>query len=86
MDDVAALGLSARVGLHTGEIEMLGDDVAGIGVHIGSRVASAAAADEVWVSRTVTDLVAGSGISFSPRGEHELKGLDEPWALYAVER
>lgn len=86
LDAVTALGLSARIGLHTGEIEMLGDDIAGIGVHIGSRVASAAEADEVWVSRTVTDLVAGSGLNFSSRGEHTLKGLDEPWALYAVER
>ena len=86
VDSVATLGLSARVGLHTGEIEMLGDDVAGIGVHIGSRVASAAEPNEVWVSRTVTDLVAGSGLAFDSRGEHTLKGLDEPWALYAVQR
>jgi class 3 adenylate cyclase len=86
VDGVATLGLASRVGLHAGEIEVLDDDVAGIAVHIGSRVASAAGPDEVWVSRTVTDLLAGSGISFSSRGEHQLKGLDEPWALYVVDR
>jgi len=78
------LGLEIRAGLHTGEIERRGDDVAGMGVHIAARVAALAGADEVLVSRTVTDLVAGSGIAFTDRGEHELKGVPGTWQLYAV--
>jgi class 3 adenylate cyclase len=70
--------------VHTGEIEIVGDDVAGIGVHIAARVMSAAAPGEVLVSRTVVDLVTGSGITFEGRGEHELKGVPGRWALYAV--
>jgi len=64
------LGLEARVGLHTGEIEQRGDDIAGIAVHIGQRVSQAAEPGEVLVSRTVVDVVAGSGIEFDDRGEH----------------
>jgi class 3 adenylate cyclase len=79
---VAGLGLRIRSGLHTAEIERRGDDIAGIGVNIASRVAEAAAPGEVWVSRTITDLVAGTGLRFAERGTHELKGLDHPWALY----
>jgi pimeloyl-ACP methyl ester carboxylesterase len=82
---VAPLGLTLRAGLHTAEIERRGDDIAGIGVNLASRVASAAAPGEVWVSRTVTDLVAGTGLTFVERGTHELKGFDRPWALYAVQ-
>jgi class 3 adenylate cyclase len=85
-DTVAGLGLQLRVGVHTAEIERRGADVVGLGVHVASRVASAATPGEVWVSRTVRDLVAGTGIELEPRGEHVLKGVDEPWALYAVTR
>jgi pimeloyl-ACP methyl ester carboxylesterase/class 3 adenylate cyclase len=81
-DAAAGLGLVVRAGLHTAEIEHSGDDIAGIGVHIASRVAGEAAPGEVWVSRTVTDLVAGTGLAFIDRGTHELKGLDRPWALF----
>jgi pimeloyl-ACP methyl ester carboxylesterase/DNA-binding winged helix-turn-helix (wHTH) protein len=80
----APLGLIVRAGLHTAEIELRGDDIAGIGVHIASRVADAADPGEILVSRTVTDLVAGTGLRFDDRGEHQLKGLDQRWALYAA--
>ena len=83
-DAVRELGIEIRAGLHTGECELIGDDVAGIAVNIGARVGSAAAGGEVLVSRTVTDLVAGSGIEFDDRGEHELKGIPGEWRLYAV--
>jgi class 3 adenylate cyclase len=76
--------LDIRAGLHTGEIELRGNDVGGIGVHIGARVASLAGTGEVLVSRTVTDLVAGSGIVFEDRGEHSLKGVPGTWQLFAV--
>ena len=78
------LGLELRVGLHTGECELVGLRVAGIAVHIGARVAALAGAGEVWVSRTVRDLVAGSGIEFDPRGRHELKGVPGAWDLFSV--
>jgi class 3 adenylate cyclase len=81
---VRPLGLDIRAGLHSGEIELRGDDVAGVAVHIGARVAALAGAGEVLVSRTVTDLVAGSGIEFEDRGEHELKGVPRTWHLYSV--
>jgi len=80
---VAGLGLNVRAGVHTGEIELVGDDVAGIAVHIGRRVSDLAGPGEVLVSRTVVDLVAGSGLEFDARGEHDLKGAGT-WALYAV--
>jgi pimeloyl-ACP methyl ester carboxylesterase len=81
----AALGINVRSGLHTGEVELLADDdIGGIAVHIGARVAALAGAGEVLVSRTVTDLVAGSGITFEDRGDHELKGVPGAWRLYAV--
>lgn len=79
------LGLDIRVGLHTGECEMLGSKVAGIAVHIGARVATAAQPGEVIVSSTVKDLVAGSGLRFEDRGVQTLKGLPEPWRLFKVE-
>jgi class 3 adenylate cyclase len=79
------LGLELRSGLHTGEIELHGDDVAGIAVHIAARVCALAEAGEVIVSRTVTDLVAGSGIAFQDRGEQELKGVPGAWRLCAVD-
>ena len=77
-------GVEIRTGLHTGEIELMGRDVGGIGVHIGARVMSEAAPGEVLVSNTVKDLVAGSGIAFEDRGEHELKGIPDSWRLWAV--
>jgi pimeloyl-ACP methyl ester carboxylesterase/class 3 adenylate cyclase len=83
-DAVAELGLEVRAGLHTGECELIGDDVGGIAVHIGARVAATAAPGEIRVSRTVADLVAGSGIEFEDRGEHELKGVPGCWRLLAV--
>jgi class 3 adenylate cyclase len=82
--EVASLGLGLRVGVHTAEVERLGDDIAGVGVHVGARVADAAASGEVWVTRTVRDLVAGSGLEFEARGVHEFKGIREPWELYAA--
>jgi class 3 adenylate cyclase len=79
-----AAGLHTRAGLHTGECEAMGDDIGGIAVHIASRVSAHAAADEVLVSRTVKDLVAGAGIEFADRGTHELKGIPDSWQLYAA--
>ena len=73
-----------RSGLHTGEIELLGDDVGGIAVHIGARVVALAQPGEVLVSGTVKDLVVGSGIEFEDRGERELRGVPGEWRLYAV--
>jgi len=79
-----ALGVEIRAGLHTGEVELMGDDVGGIAVHIGARVSALAGSGEVLVSSTVKDLVAGSGIEFEDRGSHELKGVPGEWRLYAV--
>jgi class 3 adenylate cyclase len=81
---VRQLGIEIRAGLHTGEVEVIGEDIGGIAVNIGARVGSAAAPGEVLVSRTVTDLVAGSGIEFADRGVHTLKGVPGEWGLYAV--
>jgi pimeloyl-ACP methyl ester carboxylesterase len=83
-DAVVSLGLEVRVGLHTGECELIGEKVAGIAVHTGARVAGLAQPSEVLVSSTVKDLVAGSGIEFAERGEHELKGIPGVWRLYAA--
>jgi class 3 adenylate cyclase/alpha-beta hydrolase superfamily lysophospholipase len=83
-DAVQPLGLQIRAGVHTGEIELVGSKPAGIAVHTGARVAALAGAGEVLVSSTVKDLVAGSGIEFEERGEHELKGVPGTWRLYAV--
>jgi class 3 adenylate cyclase len=81
---VEQLGLEARAGLHTGECEAIGDDLGGLAVHIGARVAARAQPGEVLVSSTVKDLVVGSGLEFSDRGEHELKGVPGAWRIYAV--
>ena len=81
---VRALEIQVRSGLHTGEIEIVGNDVQGIAVHIAARISALAAPAEVLVSRTVKDLVAGSGIAFSDRGEQELKGVPGSWHLYTV--
>jgi class 3 adenylate cyclase len=83
-DGLRSLGIDVRVGVHTGEIELRGADVGGIAVHIGARVAAIAGVGEVLVSRTVTDLVAGSGIEFEDRGDHNLKGVPGSWRLFAV--
>ena len=83
-DAMRDLGIEVRAGLHTGECELIGDDVGGIAVNIGARVGSAAGPGEVLVSRTVTDLVAGSGIEFADRGVHSLKGVPGDWQLFAV--
>ncbi len=81
---VRELGIEVRAGLHTGECELVDGKAGGIAVHIGARVASVANAGDVLVSRTVKDLVAGSGIEFEARGEQTLKGVPEAWHLYAV--
>jgi class 3 adenylate cyclase len=83
-DAVGDLGLSVRAGLHVGECEMRGDDIGGLAVHIGARIAGLAGPGEVLVSRTVRDLVAGSGLRFVDRGNHELKGVPDRWSVYAV--
>jgi class 3 adenylate cyclase len=82
--EVQGLGIEIRAGLHTGECELRGEDVGGMAVHIGARVAALAGAGEVLVSSTVKDLVVGSGTEFSDRGEAELKGVPGEWHLYAV--
>jgi len=82
--DVASLGLGVRAGVHTGEVELLGDKVAGIAVHAGARVAAEAGPDEVWVSGIVRELVAGSGLEFEERGSRELKGVPGAWRLFSV--
>jgi pimeloyl-ACP methyl ester carboxylesterase len=84
IEAVRQLGLDSRAGVHTGECEQRGDDLGGIAVHIGARVAALAQPNEVLVSRTVTDLVAGSGLCFVDRGEFELKGVPNRWQLFAV--
>ena len=81
-DATRALGIEARAGLHTGEVEAIGEKVSGLAVHIGARVAGVAAPGEVLVSSTVRDLVAGSGIAFEDRGLHALKGVPEGWQLF----
>lgn len=81
---VRSLGLQTRTGLHTGECEVMGEDIGGIAVHTGARVAAEAAAGEVLVSSTVKDLVAGSGLEFEDRGSHRLKGVPDEWRLFAV--
>jgi class 3 adenylate cyclase len=83
-DGIRELGLEVRAGLHTGECGVVGDKISGIAVIIGARVAALAEPGEVLVSSTVKELVAGSGIEFQDRGEHELKGISEAWRLFAV--
>jgi class 3 adenylate cyclase len=83
-ESVRSLGLELRAGLHTGEVELRGEDIGGIAVHIGARVMSNAAPSEVLVSGAVPPLVAGSGIEFQDRGVGELKGVPGEWRLYAV--
>jgi class 3 adenylate cyclase len=81
---VGELGLDIRAGCHTGEIELAGDRIRGLAVHIGARVGALARAGEILVSATVKDLTAGSGLQFEDAGEHELKGVPDQWHLYRV--
>lgn len=83
-DSVRDLGIEIRAGLHTGEVEVLRDGLAGVAVHIGQRVVATAGPSEVLVSSTVRDLTAGSGLVFEDRGLHALKGVPEEWRLFAV--
>lgn len=83
-DDAGDVGVAVRAGLHTGEVVLRGDDVSGIAVHLAARVASTANGGEVVVSRTLVDLVVGSGFEFEDRGEHELKGVDGSWRLFTL--
>jgi class 3 adenylate cyclase len=85
-DAVRELGLEIRAGLHTGECEVTDGKIAGIAVSIGARISALAAPGEVLVTSTVKDLVAGSGLRFEDRGEHQLKGIEEAWRLFAVAR
>lgn len=81
---VAKIGIEVRSGLHTGEVQLMDDDIGGIGVHIGARISELAPRGEILVSRTVVDLVAGSGLAFDDLGEHELKGIPAAWRIFAV--
>jgi class 3 adenylate cyclase len=82
----ASFGLELRAGLHAGEVELRGDDIGGLAVHIAARVSAMAAPGEVLVTGTVRDLVVGSGIVFDDRGRHNLKGLPDEWQVLVVER
>jgi class 3 adenylate cyclase len=84
-DAVRRIGLEVRAGLHTGEIERREPSVVGLAVHIGARVTALAQASEVLVTETVKSLVIGSGITFIDRGAHPLKGVADPWRLFAVD-
>lgn len=84
MEAMRPLGFEVRAGCHTGEIELPGEDVRGIAVHIGARVGALADPGEVLISSTVKDLVAGSGLVFEDAGEHELRGVPDRWRLYRV--
>jgi class 3 adenylate cyclase len=86
VDGVESLGIEVRAGVHTGECELRPDDVSGIAVHIAARVMHEAAPGEVLTSSTVKDLVIGSGLRFADRGSHTLRGVEDPWRLYALER
>jgi class 3 adenylate cyclase len=85
-DEIRSPGIEVRAGLHTGECELIGNDIGGIAVLIGARVAALADASEVLVSGTVKDLVAGSGLRFGDRGNHSLEGVPGDWRIFAVER
>jgi class 3 adenylate cyclase len=81
---VEALGLQIRAGLHTGEVELSDEGPRGLAVHIGARIGAVAGSGEVLISRTVADLIVGSGIKLEDRGEHKLKGVSGRWHLFAV--
>jgi class 3 adenylate cyclase len=82
--DAAALGIAVRTGLHAGEVELIGEDIGGIGVHVAARICDLAAGGQVLTSATVHDLAAGSGIDFEPAGSRTLKGVDDPVQIYSV--
>jgi class 3 adenylate cyclase len=82
--DLAGAGLDIRVGIHSGQIEITGDDVAGMAVHLAARISALAGPGDIYVSRTVKDLVIGSGIEFDDRGTHDLKGIPDQWQILAV--
>jgi class 3 adenylate cyclase len=82
---VREIGLELRTGVHTGEVELIGDDVSGMAVNIGARIGALAGPGEVLVSSTVRELVVGSGLEFAERGTHTLKGAPDQWRLFAVE-
>jgi class 3 adenylate cyclase len=84
-EDLGRLGLEIRTGAHTGEVELRGSHVGGIAVHIAARVMQAAEAGEILVSRTVRDILVGSGLHLAERGPHALKGVPDEWDLFAVE-
>ncbi|GAC1646296.1 MAG: hypothetical protein NVS4B6_20270 [Mycobacterium sp.] len=86
VDAVRPLGIEVRVGIHAGEVEVRGDDIAGMAVHIGARVAALAGPSEVLVSSTVRDIVTGSRRHFAERGEYDLKGVPGRWRVYTLER
>jgi class 3 adenylate cyclase len=85
IDELAGLEVDLRAGVHTGEIEVIGEDVGGMAVHLGARVSATASAAEVLVSSTVRDLVVGSDLQFAEAGEHELKGIPGAWRLYRLQ-
>jgi len=84
VDQVSGLGIIVRAGLHTGECRTIDGKIGGLAVSIGARVTSLAGGSEILLSQTVKDLVAGSGLEFAERGEHELKGVPRTWKVYAV--
>jgi class 3 adenylate cyclase len=77
-------GIPIRTGIHTGEVELIGEDIGGIAVHIAARVMALSQPNEIWTSRTVRDLVTGSKFSFLERGSYTLKGISGEWVLYGV--
>jgi class 3 adenylate cyclase len=81
---VQEFGIEVRAGVHTGEVELIDDKIGGLTVNVGARVAGLARPSEVLVSRTVKDLVSGSGLVFEDAGEHELKGIPDQWRIYRV--
>jgi class 3 adenylate cyclase len=84
-EQLAAVGLVIRAGVHTGEVEVRGNDVTGIAVNVAARIATIGGAGEIFVSSTVRDLVSGSGLSFTDRGLHVLKGVPEPWRVFQLD-
>jgi class 3 adenylate cyclase len=84
-EEVAGLGIEVRAGIHTGEVELIGDDVGGMAVNIGARIGALAGAGEVLVSSTVRELVVGSGLEFEERGVERLKGAPGEWRLFAID-
>src|SRR5262249_16151167 len=84
VEDAPSIGIEVRAGIHTGEVELIGDDVGGIAVHVAARISALAEGGKVLVSRTVRDLAIGSGIEFDPCGRHSLKGVADEWEVYTV--